>query len=61
MGLIAEFPRPAVDDAVGLDEDDAPDWSPRARTLTVIAAALASWAVVGAIVYLVGAAASIWS
>ncbi len=54
MGTVARFRRPSVEDDVTLrDEERAAEWSPRARTLTIIGAALASWAVVFAIVYLV--------
>jgi hypothetical protein len=61
MGLVARLHRTSFDEAVIAHEDDAPEWSPRARTLTIVAAALASWAVVGTIVYLVGEAVSVWS
>ena len=54
MGTVARFRRPAVeDDATAREEQSPPEWSPRARTLTIVGAALASWAVVFAIVYLV--------
>ena len=61
MGLVARFHRSSIDEAVIAHEDDAPEWSPRAKTLTIIAAALASWIVVGVIIYLAGEAVSIWS
>jgi hypothetical protein len=54
MGTVARFRRPSVEDDAPLREDErASEWSPRARTLTILGAALASWAVVFAIVYLV--------
>jgi hypothetical protein len=56
MGLVARFHRTSVDDMAARDEDSAPGWSPRARTMTIIGAAVASWVVVIAIVYLIGEA-----
>ena len=53
MGTVARFRRPSVeDDAAVRDEKSAPEWSPRARTMTIVGAALASWAIVFAVVYL---------
>jgi hypothetical protein len=56
MGTVARFRRPSVEDdaadAAARDEDSMPEWSPRARTLTIVGAALASWLVVFAVVYL---------
>jgi hypothetical protein len=53
MGTVARFRRPSVeDDAAVREQESPPEWSPRARTLTIIGAALASWAVVAAVVYL---------
>jgi hypothetical protein len=59
MGLVARFRRPSPDEVSGFEDEDASGWSPRARAMTIVGAALASWAVVGAVIYLVGAA--IWS
>jgi hypothetical protein len=56
MSHIVGLRRPPTSGAVVYDEPEVTDWSPRARLLTVIAAALASWAVVGAIVYLISVA-----
>ncbi|MEI9981854.1 MAG: hypothetical protein WDN69_00715 [Aliidongia sp.] len=54
MGTVARFRRPSVDDDAPLrEEDSTPEWSPRARTLTIVGAALASWIVVFAVIYLV--------
>jgi hypothetical protein len=53
MGTVARFRRPSVEDeAATRNEEHAPEWSPRARTLTIIGAALASWALVFVVVYL---------
>jgi hypothetical protein len=56
MSHIVGLRRPPVSRTAVYDEPEASDWSPRARFLTVIAAALASWAVVGTIVYLISVA-----
>ena len=53
MGQVARFRPPPDQDAAAEGRDSAAEWSPRAKTLTIIAAALASWAVVGAVAYLV--------
>jgi hypothetical protein len=53
MGQVARFRPPPDEDAAAEGQDSAAEWSPRAKTLTIIAAALASWVVVGAVVYLV--------
>ncbi|MGB8840393.1 MAG: hypothetical protein WCC64_04930 [Aliidongia sp.] len=55
MSNIAGLHRP-ISGTVASDKSESSEWSPRARLLTIIAAALASWAVVGAIVYLISAA-----
>ena len=53
MGTVARFRRPSVeDDAAIREQESPPEWSPRARTLIIVGAALASWAVVFAVVYL---------
>ena len=53
MGTVARFRRPSVeDDAAVRDQESTPEWSPRARTLTIVGAALASWVVVIAVIYL---------
>ena len=56
MGQVARFRRLPDDKADLLEDEASSDWSPRARILTVIGAALASWAVIGAVIYLVVAA-----
>jgi hypothetical protein len=55
MGLVHRVRGLPGEDVAHRDDDTVSGWSPRARTMTVIGAALASWAVVGAIVYLLGA------
>jgi hypothetical protein len=53
MGTVARLRRPPVeDDAAIREQENPPQWSPRARTLTIVGAALASWAIVFAVVYL---------
>jgi hypothetical protein len=53
MGTVARLRRPSVeDDAAVREQETLPEWSPRARTLIIVGAALASWGVVVAIVYL---------
>jgi len=56
MGLVHRVRRLSGEDVERHDDDTASGWSPRARTMTVVGAALASWAVVVAIVYLLGSA-----
>ena len=58
MSMVDWFRRSAGDEPVmvGRDESTTSGWSPRARTMTIIGAALASWVVVFAIIYLVGTA-----
>ena len=53
MGQVARFRPPPEEGTAAERQDPAAEWSPRAKTLTIIAAALASWAVVGAVIYLV--------
>jgi hypothetical protein len=55
MSNIAGLHRP-ISGTIGHDDAETSEWSPRARLLTIIAAALASWSVVGAVVYLISAA-----
>ena len=57
MGLVHRMRGLPAEDVEGQDDDLTSGWSPRARTMTVVGAALASWAVVVAIVYLLGSAA----
>ena len=52
MGQVARFRPPPEEGTAAEGQDSAAEWSPRAKTLTIIAAALASWAVVGAVIYL---------
>ena len=53
MGQVARFRPPPEEGTAAERQDPAAEWSPRAKTLTIIAAALASWAVVVAVIYLV--------
>ncbi len=57
MGQVHRVRRLLAEDVERQDEDNGSGWSPRARTMTVVGAALASWAVVVAIAYLLGSAA----
>ena len=56
MGLVHRMRGVPAEDSERHDDEMTSGWSPRARTMTVVGAALASWAVLVAIVYLVGAA-----
>jgi hypothetical protein len=58
MGQVAGYHHSPAANATPQDEAETSLWSPRTRAVTVIGAALASWAVFGAILYLIGAA--IW-